>query len=89
MKKNLWNYIISCLFGMCIGVTSIGFYMINTTNYCSNTIYRNNTREIIHLQDSMIKELSNVLWFKYDYDLPEFDGDYNETIDELKKEINL
>lgn len=88
-NKNLWNYIISCLFGMCIGVTSIGFYMVNTTNYCSSTIYKKNTREIIHLQDSMIKELSDVLWFEYNYDLPEFDGDYNEKISKLKKEINL
>ena len=89
MKNNIWNYIISCLFGMCIGVTTIGFYMINTTNYCSSTKYRNNTREIIHLQDSMIQELSDVLWFEYSYDLPQFDGNYNTTIDELKKEINL
>ena len=37
----------------------------------------------------MIKELSNVLWFEYNYDLPQFDGDYNHTIDSLKHKINL
>lgn len=58
-------------------------------NNIRNTIYEQNTREIIHLQDSMIKELSKVLWFEYNYDLPEFDGDYNEIIDSLKQEINL
>lgn len=89
MKNNFWNYITVYLSGMCIGVTSIGFYMINTTNYCSSIIYRNNTTKIIHLQDSMINELSNVLWFEYDYDLPQFDGDYNEIVDSLKQEINL
>lgn len=88
-NKNIWNYIISCLVGMSIGVISIGFYMINTTNYYSSTIYKQNTREIIHLQDSMIKELSNVLWFDYNYDLPQFDGDYNKIINSLKQEINL
>ena len=88
-NKNIWNYLISCLIGMCIGVTSIGFCMINTTNYYNSIAYKQNTTKIIHLQDSMIQELSNVLWFEYDYDLPQFDGDYNYTIDSLKQEINL
>ena len=88
-KNNLWNYIIACLLGMCIGVTNIGFCMINTTNYYNSITYKQNTTKIIHLQDSMIKELSNVLWFEYNYDLPQFDGDYNHTIDSLKHKINL
>ena len=83
-----WNYTISFLFGMCIGMIIIGIYM-NTLNDYNNTIYKQNTREIIHLQDSMIKELSSVLWFEYNYDLPQFDGDYNEIVDSLKQEINL
>lgn len=87
-NKNIWNYIIACLLGISIGVTSIGLYMVNTTSYYS-TMYKQNIREIIHLQDSMIKELSDVLWFEYDYDLPQFDGDYPLIIDSLKKEINL
>ena len=33
--------------------------------------------------------VDGVVEFEYDYDLPEFDGDYNEIIDSLKQEINL
>jgi hypothetical protein len=64
---------------------SVGIIFTITHNHK----YIRNTKQIIHLQDSMIKELSNVLWFEYNYDLPEFDGDYNEIVDSLKHDIQL
>lgn len=89
MNKTIYFFILLSVTCLNISVICLTFYMRGIMNNYNNTIYKQNTREIIHLQDSMIKELSNVLWFEYDYDLPQFDGDYNEIVDSLKQEINL
>lgn len=89
MNKTIYLFILLSLTCLNITVICLTWSMRDVINNYNNTIYKQNTREIIHLQDSMIKELSNVLWFEYDYDLPQFDGDYNEIIDSLKQEINL
>lgn len=89
MKKIIYLFLLSSLTCLNISVICLTFSIRNITNKYNNTIYKQNTKQIIHLQDSMIKELSNVLWFEYNYDLPQFDGDYNEIVDSLKHKINL
>lgn len=89
MNKTIYLFILLSVTCLNISVIYLTFSMRNIMNKYNNTIYKQNTREIIHLQDSMIKELSSVLWFEYNYDLPQFDGDYNEIVDSLKQEINL
>lgn len=89
MNKTIYIFLLLSLTCLNITVICLTCSMRDVINNYNNNIYKQNTREIIHLQDSMIKELSNVLWFEYDYDLPQFDGDYNEIIDSLKQKINL
>ena len=89
MNKTIYLFIILSVTCLNISVIALTLSLRNSMNKYNNTIYKQNTREIIHLQDSIIKELSSVLWFEYNYDLPQFDGDYNEIVDSLKQEINL
>lgn len=90
MNKSIYILVLLSLTCINAGIICLTFYIRRTTiNYYDSIIYKQNTKQIIHMQDSMIKELSDVLWFEYHYDLPQFDGDYNETIDSLKQEINL
>lgn len=87
MSKITLSYIIGFIWGIICGIIVCSISTKNTYSSSIDNNYQKNTERIIIMQDSMIKVLSDKLWFEYDDDLPEFDGDYNIIVEELKETI--